>query len=453
MKISVFETGAIPNTTAPQTDAFQRALDKAFECGGGTVTVPCGEYHIGAIRIRSNTTLYLHSGARLIGSRDPLDYYVLQNDTLEPLPKEMRTEKLFERGAVGCKRDFSFMLPGGRWANGLIRACCAENVAIIAEKDAVIDGCDCYDELGEEKYRGPHGISIHHCKNITLCGYTIQNTGNWAHIIYNSENIRCENITVLGGHDGIHCRGCENIDIKNCELYTGDDCIAGFANVNTHISDCVLNTACSGLRLGGTNILCERCRFYGPAKYFFRGSLSLEEKKNGASANVPHRQNMLSVFTYFADFSMPIPLQPTNIIIKDCTADNVDRLLHYNFSGNERWQCGRPLASLKIENVTAANISMPITLYGAKDVPLDFCMTDSSIEFKENENNASAPVFRTAHLERIRLENVKINKVSDGELIRSWSPLGETSFENVSYHVPAENWTAIADEPFVCKSI
>ena len=453
MKLSVFEAGAVPNVAPPQTEAFQKALDTVFEAGGGTVTVPDGEYHIGAIRIRSNTTLYLCSGARLIGSRDPMDYYVLQNDTLEPLPEEMRTEKMFERGKVGEERDFSFLLPGGRWSNGLIRACCADNIAIIAEDGATIDGSDCYDELGEEKYRGPHGISIHHCKNIKLSGYTIQNTGNWAHIIFNSENVSCERITILGGHDGIHCRGCRNIEINHCEIYTGDDCIAGFANINTHISDCVLNTACSGLRLGGTSILCENCRFYGPAKYFFRGSLSLEEKKNGAKANVPHRINMLSVFTYLADLSFPIPVQPGNIIIKNCTADNVDRLLHYNFSGNERWQCGRPLASLTVENVTATNISMPITLYGSKDTPLGFCMKNSKIEFKETDDNAPSPVFRVAYFERIQLKNVDIEKASDGDLIRSWSPLGTTSFENVSYHVPSEEWTEIADEPFICKSI
>ena len=162
---------------------------------------------------------------------------------------------------------------------------------------------------------------------------------------------------------------------------------------------------------------------------------------------------MLSVFTYLADLSFPIPVQPGNIILKNCTADNVDRLLHYNFSGNELWQCGRPLASLTVENVTATNISMPITLYGSEDTPLDFCMKNSKVEFKKTDDNAPSPVFRVAYFDRIQLKNVDIEKASDGELIRSWSPLGMTSFENVSYHVPSEEWTEIADEPFVCKSI
>lgn len=454
MKISVINTGADPGSKELQTASFQKALDEVWAAGGGVVEVPAGEYHIGAIRLRSNTTLHLRAGAKLLGSRDPMDYYVVQHDTLEPLPVEMRTEKLFERPPKDQKRDYSFMLPGGRWSNGLIRACCAENIAIIAETGAVIDGQDCYDEVGEENYRGPHGIAIHHCKNITLKGYTIQNTGNWAHIIYYSQNIHCEGVTVLGGHDGIHCRGCENVTVKESEFYTGDDCVAGFANVNTHVYDCVLNTACSGLRLGGTNVIVERCRFFGPARYFFRGSLTLEEKKNGVLAVCGNkRKNMLSVFTYFADFSMPIPVQPEHIVIRDCTAECVDRFLHYNFSGNERWQAGSPLRSLTIENVKAADISMPLTVYGSPEVPLELVMKHVSIQFTAREDGKDVPVMRAAHCAKVFLDDVAIIKNTNGDLIRYWSEFGDVCCENVSYHVPKEQWFALADEPFVCKSI
>lgn len=454
MTISVLSTGAIPGKKELQTAAFQKALDEVWLSGGGKVEVPAGEYYIGAIRVRSHTTLYLCAGATIYGSRDPEDYYVLKNDTLEPLPEEMRTDKLFERPPKDRKRDYSFMLPGGRWSNGLIRICCAENVAIIAEKGAVIDGRDCYDEVGEESYRGPHGISVHYSKNIRFSGYTIRNTGNWAHIVYRSQNIDCDGVTVLGGHDGIHCRGCENITVKNSEFYTGDDCVAGFANVNMRVSDCVMNTACSGLRLGGTNVIVERSRFFGPAKYFFRGSLTLEEKKNGILATCGNkRKNMLSVFTYFADFSMPIPVQPDHIVIRDCTAECVDRFLHYNFSGNERWQAGSPLRSLTIENVKATGISMPLTVYGSPEVPLDLCMRNVTIAFTDREDGASVPVMRGAHFARALLTDVEIIKNTDGELIRSWSEFWGVKCENVSYHVPKENWFAVADEEFVCKAI
>ena len=63
------------------------------------------------------------------------------------------------------------------------------------------------------------------------------------------------------------------------------------------------------------------------------------------------------------------------------------------------------------------------------------------------------PVMRGAHFARVMMNDVEIIKNTDGELIRSWSEFWGVRCENVSYHVPKENWFAVADEPFVCKSI
>ena len=172
-----------------------------------------------------------------------------------------------------------FQKIGSRWNNALIRAVFAENVAIIGEEGSVIDGADCFDEHGEEFYRGPHAIAMHHCKNITFSGYTIKNSANWAHNICYSQNIECSNVKVLAGHDGIHMSDCKNIIIKDSEFYTGDDCVAGFANINVLVSDCKLNSAYSAMRFGGTNALIRNCHIFGPGKYLFRGSLTDEEKR------------------------------------------------------------------------------------------------------------------------------------------------------------------------------
>lgn len=449
--LSVLNTGAKADTEQLQTAAFQAALDAVFCQGGGMVEVPAGRYRIGGIRLRSNTTLLLRTGAELIASRDPEDYCILDKDELEPLPEEWRTEKCWEPFTKGVQRCYDFMKPGGRWGNAIIRAVAAENVAIIGEPGSVIDGCDCYDALGEERYRGPHGISMHHCRGITFRGYTIRNTGNWAHNVFDSENILMENVTVLAGHDGIHCTSCANLRIKNSEFYTGDDCIAGFGNINTMVSGCVCNTACSGLRFGGTNALIRDCKFFGPAKYFFRGSLSLEEKISGAEAHRPHRVNMLSVFTYYADFSVEIPEQPGNIVITDCIVENVDRFLHYNFSGNERWQAHRPLASVRFSGINATGIGMPLTAYGSCDVPLDLVIRDTRVAFREGVENTA--FLHTAHFDRICLENVTVDKLCDAPLIKTWTEGGNIVLKNVSYGLPQAQWVQFTEEKFVCKAI
>ena len=52
------------------------------------------------------------------------------------------------------------------------------------------------------------------------------------HAIHNSRDISISEVSVLGGHDGFDVRTCDDISIENCRFITGDDCIAGFDNIN-----------------------------------------------------------------------------------------------------------------------------------------------------------------------------------------------------------------------------
>jgi len=69
------------------TAVLQRALDRCFRAGGGTVTVEKGEYAVRGLRLRSRTTLLLKSGAVLKGSRNCEAYEILADDKIEPVPQ------------------------------------------------------------------------------------------------------------------------------------------------------------------------------------------------------------------------------------------------------------------------------------------------------------------------------------------------------------------------------
>lgn len=448
-KFLLTDFGVIPNSDKLQTKEFQSALDKIFCLGGGTLTVPDGTYKIGGIRIRSNTTLYLCSGAVLMASRDPEDYHGIKSDTVEPIPDSCNTDVPWAPRTKN--RDFSFLLAGSRWNNAIIRALYAENVSIIGESGSVIDGCDCYDALGEENYRGPHGINMHYCKNVRFEGYTIRNTGNWAHCMQYSSSLSWKKITVEGGHDGIHTRGCHDISIESCEFYTGDDCVAGFGNYNVSVKGCLMNTACSAFRYGGTDVLIEDCRCFGPAKFLFRGSLTTEEKISGAKSSSGGRHNMLSMFTYYADTSVKIEKQPENIVIRNCTVSNCDRFIHYNFSGNEIWQLATPLKSLILENIEARDIRMPLTAYGSPGLPLTLTMKNISFTFTDEIESQS--FMHAAHFAKLDFENITVNRRGKGPFIRSWSHGGETFFKNVisSQDEPIE--VTFTEEIFKCRPI
>ncbi len=445
-KFLITDFGAVANGEI-QTDKIQAAIDKCFLSGGGEVVVPAGEFIAAGIRLRSGVTLHLLENAVIKGTRNPEDYLGFLDDTLEPVKDEYKTDNLWVKPRERVSYDF-LLKPASRWNNGLIKALDAHDIAIIGEKGSEINGFDCFDEIGEEHYRGPHAICMHNCKNITLKGYTVKDSANWAHNIMRSENITVDGVTVLAGHDGVHFSSCDNVKVSNSEFYTGDDCVAGFDNNDVTVENCVLNSACSAFRFGGCNVSITKCRAYAPCKYVFRGGMSKEDKRASAPSLLgSSRNNMLSFFTYYADKTLGIRKAPGNIVVKDCTIENADRLLHYNLSGNEVWQCFRALKDITFDNLTAKGVGMSLNLYSFADEPIDFTMKNSKVSFRE-----SATEFVRAHSYNIKLENVEIENLG-GVLVRSFGCDGELSVKNLVCNVEKNNYVAASEEPFICKSI
>ena len=456
--VNIRDFGAVPCGEL-QTKAIQRAIDHVFLQGGGEVQVPAGTFLSGGIRLRSNVTLRLLDGAVLKGSQNPEDYFACYTeDAVEPLAPERITDAPYVglwtiHGETAYDPDdarYRFRrLPGSRWNNALIRAIDAENVAIIGEGSGCIDGSNCFDEIGEELYRGPHAITFFNCKNITLSGYSIRDSANWAHNMLFCENTSMDHVRVYAGHDGFDAFSSKNITITSCEFYTGDDCVAGFGSVNVLVADSVMNSSCSAMRFGGTNVLVRGCRIYGPGEYLFRGQLPPEDKRAGVSSTMPGR-NMLSAFTYYADYSMPIDELPGQIVIRDCTFEHVDRFLHYNFSGNETWQRYRPMNDITFEDIRATNVKMPLHAFGRADAPLTLTLRNVDISVREGEKPDT--LVKAAHCRRVLFENVRIADFDGDCLVRAMTD-GEYVFRDVHCALDETDYVKMTDETFVIKAI
>lgn len=454
-KIYVTELGAISGIESAQTDIFQKALDECFLAGGGEVIVPEGSYVIGDIRIRSNTTLHLMKNAVLLGSRDPHDYMHINEDGLEPLPDEQNSRVRWYNPREWIQMGGGFKkhlyTVGSYWSYGIIRAAFAENIAVIGEEGSRIDGRNVYDPEGEEKYRGPHGINMHFCKNVTFRGYTIVNASNWAHAIFQSENIVFDNLTVLAGHDALHTRACANVTMTDCKLITGDDCVAGFDNHNVLVRNCEISSACSAFRYGGSNILVEDCNIYGPCIYQFRGSFSREEKIAGVTVSERGRNNMLSFWTNFVTDDLPVRAPAGKILLRNCTVKNADRLLHLNLSGNESWQRGAPPTDITFENIRAEGIKMGLTAYGIEGCPMKITLKD--VDYTYDAESAETPLIRAAHCDKVVLKNVTVKGYHGNSLIRAWSDGIKVSTDGLDCDVKDGELLVRADEEFVCRPI
>lgn len=462
----VTDYGAIASDTILQTKAIQSAIDDCFRKGGGVVEIPAGTYRTGGIRIRSNVTLYLKSGATLLGSRDPEDYFEYLDDVIEPLTEEALTKFprlsytevwsiMREQGNEHTYYQRYYQKPARRWNNALIRAIHAENIAIIGEPGSMIDGADCYDDLGEEGYRGPHGITMHDCKNILFKGYTMQNSSNWGHNIVRCTNVSCKNLTVLAGHDGVHFTQCHNVDVRDSEFHTGDDCIAGFANINFTVKNCKVNSSCNGFRIGGTNVFIKDCYIYGPGRFAHRYFLTEEEKRAGKQAIASEikgaRNNMVSAVTYYADFSFPIEERPSNIVIQDCVIENTDRFLHYNYSGNEVWQKQRPLGDITFRNIKAKNIKMPINAYGDANDPVT--ITLENIDISDSAEFSAEALIHACHFKRIVLENITLASVPCKMLLKRWSNEGNIEVRDIRCDLPEDAYVCDAKEDFYSATV
>jgi polygalacturonase len=190
--------GAVADGTTKDTVAFQKALDTCAAAGGGAVIVPAGDYLIGSIELKSRTILLLQSGAHLLGSPDLADYPVMK----------VRWE--------------------GKWIDGhraLIFAHDADHIAIVG--GGKISGNSALG--GREMPRRPVIIEPINCTNVQFKGFMTEHHSMWSiHPTY-CENVIAENLAIRstgGNGDGIDVDSCRHVRIENCDISTGDDCIA-----------------------------------------------------------------------------------------------------------------------------------------------------------------------------------------------------------------------------------
>lgn len=390
--LNVRDFGAVSDGTL-QTAHIQAAIDACFAAGGGEVVVDAGTYLVGTVRLRSNITLHLLSGAVLQGSRNLEDYSHFTEDTVEPI--EIREETNYPSHPVTSP-----------WFRSVIRAYDAENVRLWGEPDSYIDGQNCFDPNGEEHYRGPHAINFFRCRNLEFVGYTVRDSANWAHILYECQNVHFNGVTVLAGHDGIHCRVCDNVLIENCVMHSGDDCVAGFDNQNMTVRHCLLAGACSALRLGGTDILIDDCRGKAPAKYGFRGSLSAAEKAAGAPTNETHRHTMHTVLLYFCSKPTFIRNRPGNMIVQNCEFENPISVFRLLFDGRP-WCCNRNLGSVVFRNCKITGVTACIDLFSDAAEPTDFRM--ENVEITAAAGYEDMEFIKAKDFDKISLNHVTLH--------------------------------------------
>ncbi|MBT9777511.1 glycoside hydrolase family 28 protein [Clostridium sp. MCC353] len=189
------------------TKAFENAVEKLEENGGGTLYVPAGEYQTCSIVLKSNITLHLEAGAVLHYYDDREKY-----DTIL-IPYIGKPMKMF---------------------TPLIYAENAENVAVTGSGTINGHGETWWmlkNELRANSLRRPHTICFNRCRNVRVEHVTLINSPAWTIHPFACENVLIQGVNIKNPYDspntdGINPNSSKNVRIVNCVIDVGDDCIA-----------------------------------------------------------------------------------------------------------------------------------------------------------------------------------------------------------------------------------
>ena len=351
----ITDYGATSDTEKNQTKIIQSCIDDCRNSGGGEVVIPSGTFLIGSLRLYSDITLRLKTGANLLGSKILDDYTNYHVPSTIKYLNDSYYKKLWNLP------DYYFY--------AMLTAYNEKNIKIIGEPGSVINGQDTFDENGEEKFRGPMGIIMSQVTNLHLEGYCFENSANWSHTLDGCTHLTIKNVAIRAGHDGFNLHHSKEISISDCRLECGDDCFAGYDIENLMVENCYLNTSCNGMRIGGVNLRFKQCVFSGPGRY-------------------PHLSENTyfthAVFKYYSIGPDDIQEDAQDIGFSECMINDADKLLSYEYGNRELIQNNRPLRNLSFENVSISGIRHTSLFKGnGENVKLSFKNVKISFDSKE----------------------------------------------------------------------
>ena len=236
--IDATKAGVVGDGATLNTASIQKAIDDCATAGGGTISFPAGRYLTGTIQIKSNVTLRLEDQATLLGSTEVADYR-----NLDP----------FIDGS------------GNPMGHALIVAMDAENVGIVGQ--GTVDGQSPKLKAKQKPYAmRPFLLRWVRCANVTVRDVHLFNPGAWTLNLFQTKGAVIENVTIrsrdLGMHnnDGVNIDSSEMVQVRNCDVNSGDDALVIKATSATKlsrdilVSDCKLSTRTNAIKLGTESI-------------------------------------------------------------------------------------------------------------------------------------------------------------------------------------------------------
>ena len=455
------ELGADVSGKNKCTELINKTIETAASEGGGTLYFPAGEYLTAAMRMKSNITLHVESGAILKFSDDFEDYLPFMKvrwegivmNTFAPLINAQGAENIaiIGRGTLdgqGLKWwEFDHpLIKEARSTGTITKTTDIQKLWDDANKDLVVE--DYYKATTARRFFRPPFIQFYECKNILIEGVTIKNSPFWT---INPEF--CDNLVVHGvtinnpskdpkgpNTDGINPSSCSNVRISDCFISVGDDCITiksgrdgdgrkyGKPCENITITNCVMLSGHGGVVIGSEmsggvkKVTISNCVFNGTDAGIRlkssrgRGGVVEEIRINNIVMN--NIQRNAFIFDLFYDkHSKPEPVSERtpvfrNIHISDVTGSNIRKIGY--ITGIEE---------MPVDEISFSNINMVAkegftgeTASNIRFYNVDFSVSKgAAFSFKNSENlifdnvRSKSPIANQAIVELTNVKNALIN--------------------------------------------
>lgn len=299
MTVKVSKYNAYGDGVHNDAEAFNAAIAECNKAGGGTVVAERGKtYRCGTIFLKSNVTLCIEEGAKIIASDSLSDFYDIGED---------RDVGINRPTWENCEYN-------GKPSKYFIYAVGAENIGITG--GGTIDGNEeiFYGKVTKWHIEGAFYprvplIYFENCKKVTIAGVTLQRSAFWTTHLVGCRNVFIDGLNIknnirLANCDGIDPDHCKNVEIRNCNIECADDCIVFKttegakeygACENIHVTNCKLMSTSAAIKFGTESvgnfkdISVENCEIVGTNR-----GISVMLRDEGNIENVSFRNIKIS---------------------------------------------------------------------------------------------------------------------------------------------------------------
>lgn len=255
---NIKEYGAVNGGTISNTKAIQKAIDTAYENGGGKVVIPAGIWLTGPIEIKSHIELHVATGAVLVFDKNKEEYPLYTSDyegmeairarspihakdashiaitghgTIDgngqlwrPIKEFKMTAKQWE--ALLEKSEYVVSSKeGGIW---LPTKTAYEGFLLSVENPKALEDMEMAQKYWD--FFRPVMVRLDHCDHVLIEDITLQNSPAWnVHPLFCEHlTIRCANIRnpyYAQNGDGLDLESCKYAHIHDTTFDVGDDAI------------------------------------------------------------------------------------------------------------------------------------------------------------------------------------------------------------------------------------